>query len=465
MPGAVRRPRDLIRRCGMAVLVLAALAQASPRHPAAAGAPAAASRAMVLDIGGAIGPAVADYVVRGIRSAADAGAVAVVLRIDTPGGLDTSMREIIAAILASPVPVIAYVAPAGARAASAGTYIVLASSVAAMAPTTEIGAATPVELGGGSSGDAAESGDAHSRKMVNDAAAYIRGLADRHGRNAEWAEQAVRRAVSVSAAEALRLHVIDVIADGVPELLRQVDGRAVRVGEGAVRLATAGLAIENVPPDWRTELLGVVTDPNVAFLLLLLGVYGLLFEFLAPGAVAPGVIGGVSLLVALYALDLLPVNYAGAALVIFGIALMVVEVHVGSLGLIGIGGAIAFVAGAIMMFPVTSLSLGVVAAAAAASALFLFVVLGMQLRARRRRVVTGAEALAGAHGEVVSWQDAGTPGDHGRVRVLGEIWRARAPAPLPPGTAVTVTGRDGLTLVVRPLEAPPVAGPQQGEAS
>jgi len=443
-------------------LVIATLVPVAPAH--------AASKAVVLDINGAIGPAVADYVVRGIRSAAGADAGAVVLRINTPGGLDSSMREIIAAILASPVPVIAYVAPGGARAASAGTYIVTASSIAAMAPTTEIGAATPIELGGPSfapgggrergqpgsrpdkPGDDDATADTHTRKMVNDAAAYIHGLAELHGRNTEWAEEAVRRAASLPAPEALRLNVIDVIADSVPELLRAVDGRSVRAGGATVRLMTAGLEVENMPPDWRTELLGIVTDPNVAFLLLLVGVYGLLFEFLSPGAVAPGVIGGLSLLVALYALELLPVNYAGAALLLFGIALMVVEVHVGGLGIIGIGGAAAFVIGAILMFPLTAVSVPVVATAAAVSVLFFFVILATQLRSRRRRVVTGGEALLGAAGEVLSWQDAGTPGHHGRVRVGGEIWRARASLPLAPGAQVRVSDREGLTLVVTPAD-------------
>ncbi|MCL2430481.1 MAG: nodulation protein NfeD, partial [Alphaproteobacteria bacterium] len=333
---------------------------------------AQASQAVVLDIKGAIGPAMADYVVRGIESARQSDAAVVVLRMNTPGGLDSSMREIIAAILASPVPVVTYVAPNGARAASAGTYIAYASSAAAMAPGTNIGAATPIQLGGSSffpggspqrpadegksdegksKNNAAETGDTLSRKMVNDAAAYIHGLAELHDRNAEWADDAVRKAASLSASDALRLHVIDAIADSVPDLLRQIDGRSVWVAGKTGRLSTAGIDIVSVPPDWRTELLGVITDPNVAFVLMLLGVYGLLFEFLNPGAVAPGVIGGLSLLVALYALNLLPVNYAGAALVLLGVVLMVVEAHIGSLGLIGIAGVVAFVIGAILMFP------------------------------------------------------------------------------------------------------------------
>jgi membrane-bound serine protease (ClpP class) len=420
----------------------------------------AAQHAVVLDVNGAIGPAVADYVVRGLQSARSSEVRVVVLRMNTPGGLDSSMREIIAAILASPTPVVTYVAPNGARAASAGTYIAYASSIAAMAPGTNLGAATPIQLGGTPSfpgspqqGKESPGEDALSRKMVNDAAAYIQGLAALHGRNAEWADEAVRKAASLPAAEALKLHVIDVIADDIPDLLRQIDGRNAWVAGKTERLMTTGLAIVTAPPDWRTELLGVITDPNVAFILMLVGVYGLLFEFLNPGAVAPGVIGGLSLLVALYALNLLPVNYAGAALVLLGIALMVVEVHIGSLGLIGVAGVVAFVIGAIIMFPAGGpgpvLSKPVVAIAAAISVVFFLGVLAMLLRSRRRAVVTGAEALPGVEGEVVSWQGA-----EGRVRVVGEIWRARSDSPLAPGNRIRVIAREGLTVIVEPAPPP-----------
>ena len=425
---------------------------------------AAAERATVLEIEGAIGPAVANYVVHELSRVDPASTGLVILRMNTPGGLDTSMREIIRAILSSPVPVAAYVAPSGARAASAGTYIAYASAVAAMAPGTNLGAATPVQLRGlpllpeqpsspkgqdkaGEGKRADEPVDTETRKAVNDAVAYIRGLAELNDRNADWAIDAVRSAVSLPASEALKLHVIDVIADDVPDLLRKIDGRAVKVAGKPARLATAALAIVTMPPDWRTELLAVITNPNVAFLLMLIGVYGLIFEFLNPGAVAPGLIGAISLLVALFALNLLPINYAGAGLVLLGIGLMVAEAHIGSFGVVGVGGIVAFAIGSVMMFPSGApgfqLSLAVVAAATLVTAAFFLLVISMLLRSRRRPVVTGKEALLGAEGETVAWQGA-----EGRVRVQGEIWRARAAAPLQPGTRVKVVDSDGLVLVV-----------------
>jgi membrane-bound serine protease (ClpP class) len=424
----------------------------------------AAERAVVLDVDGAIGPAVADYVVRELRGATPNQVGVIVLRMNTPGGLDTSMRQIISAILASPVPVVTYVAPSGARAASAGTYIAYASAIAAMAPATNIGAATPVQLGGpmlpGGGAEQKQSqqqqnktdetGDTETRKVVNDAIAYIRSLAALNGRNADWAADAVRSAVSLPAADALSLHVIDVIANDVPDLLRQIDGRTVIIAGKPLRLATAGLDVATVPPDWRTELLALVTNPNVAFILLLIGVYGLILEFFNPGAVAPGLIGAISLFVALYALALLPINYAGAALVLIGIGLMIAEAHIGAFGAIGVGGVAAFVIGSLMMFPSRvpgfALSYAVVIGAAICSAALFLLALAVLLRARKRPVVTGSEALIGAAGEAVFWQ-----GDEGRVRVKGEIWLARADAPLAAGTHVKVLDRDGLVLRVQPL--------------
>jgi membrane-bound serine protease (ClpP class) len=432
----------------------------------AAPAPAATERALVVDIDGAIGPPIADYIVRELDAARSDEVRLVILRMNTPGGLDTSMREIISAILASPVPVATYVAPNGARAASAGTYIAYASAIAAMAPGTNIGAATPVQLGGNplvpggekqqkeqkqqDGGKAEEPADTETRKVVNDAVAYIRSLAALNGRNADWATQAVRSAASLPATEALSLHVIDVIAGDIPDLLRKIDGRTVTVAGKPLRLETANLEVVAAPPDWRTRLLALVTNPNVAFILMLIGVYGLIFEFLNPGAVAPGLIGAISLLVALYALAFVPINYAGAALLLFGIALMIAEVHVGAFGALGIGGIAAFVVGALMMFPArgpgSTLSGGVVAGAAIGSAVLLLLVLAALLRSRKRPVVTGSEALIGAEGETVSWQ-----GGEGRVRVKGEIWLARSDAALAAGNRVKIVGRDGLVLRVEDI--------------
>jgi len=435
---------------------------------------AKAAQAVVLEIDGVIGPAIADYVVREFRAIKASDTRLVVLRMNTPGGLDTSMRDIIRAILSLPVPVATYVAPGGARAASAGTYITYASAVAAMAPATNLGAATPIQMGGlpgipgrnpeqpagqkgedkggdsKTNGKPTEPADTESRKVVNDAVAYIRGLAEYNGRNAEWAADAVRSAVSIPASEALKLHVIDVIADDVVDLLHKIDGRSVTLAGRSQRLATDGLDIVTVEPGWRTELLAVVTNPNVAFMLMLIGVYGLIFEFLNPGAVAPGLIGGISLLVALFALNLLPINFAGAGLVLLGIGLMVAEAHIGSFGVIGVGGIVAFVIGAIMMFPANApgfnLSPSLIAVATAGTAAFFLLVLAMLVRSRRRVVTTGDEALFGAQGDIVSWQE-----QQGRVRVLGEIWRARAATPLHTGMRVKVIDRDGLVLIVEPI--------------
>jgi membrane-bound serine protease (ClpP class) len=432
-------------------------------------------RAVVLEIDGAIDPAIADYVSRQLAAVRPSDTGLVVLRIDTPGGLDTSMREIIRAILASPVPVAAYVAPSGARAASAGTYIAYACAIAAMAPGTNLGAATPVQLGGlpllpsgqpqppakgndgkespgagGAGGPPlAEPADTETRKILNDAVAYIRSLAELNGRNADWAAEAVRSAVSLSAADALRLHVIDAIAGNVPDLLRQIDGRIVKVAGKPERLATAGLEVVTVAPDWRTQLLAVITDPNIAYLLMLLGAYGLIFELANPGMVLPGLIGAISLLIALFALNLLPIDYAGAGLVLLGIALMVAEAFIGTFGVLGIGGIVAFAFGSLIMFhgnaPGFALSISVVVAATVFSAGFFVLVLAMLLRSRRRPVITGGEAMIGAGGEAVSWE-----GMAGRVRVNGEIWLARSRHPLRPGASIKVAGREGLVLLVEP---------------
>lgn len=433
---------------------------------------AAARRALVLEIDGPIGPAIAQYVEHGLADARTGDVGVVVLKMNTPGGLDSSMREIIRAILASPSPVVAYVAPSGARAASAGTYIAYACAIAAMAPGTNLGAATPVQLGPHSlfpdeqprqprrdgkpdeqaakgRSSTSEPADAETRKIVNDAVAYLRSLAQLNGRNADWAAASVLDASSLPANEALEKHVIDLVADDLPDLLRKADGRTVRVAGKPMTIATSGLEIVTVAPDWRTQLLAVIASPDIAFLLFLLGVYGLIFEFLNPGAIAPGLIGAISLLVAFFALGLLPIDYAGMALVLLGVGLMIAEVFIGSFGVIGLGGVVSFAIGSIIMFraeaPGFALSRSVVVAATLASVGFCLVVLSLLLRSRRRPVVTGKEALLGAEAETADWQDG-----EGRVRLNGEIWLARAAKPIEAGMRVRVVDRDGLVLIVEP---------------
>ncbi|QJP17519.1 nodulation protein NfeD [Starkeya sp. ORNL1] len=429
------------------IIVLFGLGLAAPRAEETR----AGRTAILLDIDGAIGPATSEYLRQGFAQASDRGAALIILRMDTPGGLDTAMREIVRAILASPIPVITYVSPSGARAASAGTYILYASHLAAMAPGTNLGAATPVTLGGGEGGEADQKApqDAHMAKAVNDAAAYIRGLASLRGRNIAFAERAVREAASLPSQEALAQGVIEIVATDLKDLLAQAGGRIVTVNQQKVTLDTSAVDIVAIAPDWRARFLATITDPNIAYLLLLLGVYGLIFEFLSPGAVAPGVIGAISLLIGLFALGLLPVSFAGAGLLLVGIVLMVVEAVIGSFGVLGIGGVVAFVVGSIFLFdnsvPGFSLSWPVIATAAAMSAAFFLLAIGAAWRAHRRTAVTGDAALLGSAGHVVAWD-----GGRGLIQMPGERWQARADAPLAPGQRVRVVARDDLTLVVVP---------------
>lgn len=429
---------------------------------------------LLLDIQGGIGPATTDFIRRGLRRAADEGAAAVVLRMDTPGGLDAATRDINQAILAAELPVITYVAPEGARAASAGTYILYASHLAAMAPATSLGAATPVSIGGqdpgapagrertaddegnheGADRSAPASDSAMARKVTNDAVAYLRGLAERRGRNAEFAEAAVRHAATLTSSQALEQGVIEIVATDVADLLRQADGREIDVGGRRVTLATADSAVAVVDPDWRTKLLAVITDPSVAYFLLLIGLYGLIFEGYNPGAIVPGVVGAISLLLALYALQVLPVNYAGVALIVLGVALMTAEMFAPSFGALGIGGIIALIAGSIMLFdrdvPGFGVPIPLITTIGAISGAAFLGVLYLAFLTRRRPVVTGTDELLGRTALVVADFEG-----RGRVHVRGEDWQARSAMLLRAGQPVLVIGIDGLVLDVKPIDAQP----------
>ncbi|HUL18429.1 MAG TPA: nodulation protein NfeD [Steroidobacteraceae bacterium] len=456
-----------------ALLTLGGIGATAAETAAAPAAAAPAGTATVLAIQGAIGPATARYVVHGIAAAREAGSRLVVLELDTPGGLDSAMRDIIQAILASEVPVAAYVTPQGARAASAGTYILYASHIAAMAPATNLGAATPVPIGGESPGapsplpggadaprpggaaapakPAAEpaAGGAMERKVVNDAVAYIRSLAELRGRNAEWAESAVRGAASLSATQALHEKVIDLIAQDVPDLLARIDGREVRVADHTVKLATRTLTVVQARPDWRTRLLAVITHPTVAYGLMLIGIWGLLLEGYNPGAVLPGVAGSICLLIALFAFQVLSVNYAGLALVAVGVGMIIAEFFFPTYGSLGIGGLIAFVVGSLILFdsdtPGLQVGRSLIAAIATVGGFIIAGIAYLATRAMRRPVATGAQAMIGASAEVI----ADFTG-RGRVRYGGELWNARSAAALHAGEQARIVKVEGLTLWVEP---------------
>ncbi|HVN35176.1 MAG TPA: nodulation protein NfeD [Casimicrobiaceae bacterium] len=466
MSGAasLRKPGTATRLCltALAVFCLALAVAAAP--PAV----------IVMPLSGAIGPSSADFVERGLARASSEHAQLVILQMDTPGGLDRSMRDIIKAILASPVPVATFVAPSGARAASAGTYILYASHVAAMAPGTNLGAATPVQIGmpgigapeaprksdeetakakdvkGKASEEAAPPSDPMQRKQVHDAAAYIRGLAQLRHRNVEWGERAVREASSLSADEALAQNVIDVVARDVPELLAKLDGRKLVTADGEHALQTAGAVTTTIEADWKSRFLAVITDPGVALILMMIGIYGLFFEFANPGFVLPGVAGGICLVIALFALHMLPVNYAGLALIILGIAFFVAEAFVPSYGTLSIGGIIAFAIGGVLLIdsdvPGFGIPRALIAGLAIVSAVFVALVSGLAFKARRRPVVSGGEELIGSLGVVQDDFER-----EGWARVHSEQWRVVSPVPLKAGQPVRVVERDGLVLTVAPV--------------
>lgn len=424
--------------------------------------------AVYITMKGAIGPATLDYFETSLNKAIDRRASLFIIRMDTPGGLDTSMREIIKRILSSPIPVVTYVSPSGARAASAGTYIMYASHFAAMTPATNLGAATPVQLGGsnplpetpGSKDDKqkdkqkapepAGNNDTMRHKVINDAVAYIRGLAELRGRNADWAEKAVRRAASLSATEALKKNVIDFIATDMADLLKQLNGKQVSIHDQKTVLNTQGMVLRQIEPDWRNQLLSIITDPNVAYVLMLIGIYGLIFEFSNPGAIIPGVVGAISLFLALFAFQVLPVNYAGFGLIILGVILMVAEAFVPSFGALGFGGVVAFVIGSIILMdtdaPGFGVSLPLIGAVALVSSGFFTIVLVMALKSRNRPVVSGQEQLIGAIGEAMNDFD-----NTGSVYVHSEAWSATTNAPLTKGQKVKVTSIEGLKLTVEPV--------------
>ena len=419
-----------------------------------------AKTAYLVEIDGTIGPVTQELIVRTIDSAETEDAALVILQMNTPGGLDHSMREIVQAILDAHVPVVTYISPQGSRAASAGTYILYASHIAAMAPATNLGAATPVQIGGvpdlptdpgGEGGEMQDDGGQSSmqKKIINDATAYIKGLAKLRGRNEDWAEQAVREAASLTAQEALDKNVIDIVAEDLTALFEQLDGRQINVKGRNITLSTKNLVVERIIPDWRSSILAIITNPNIAYVLMLVGIYGLILEFSNPGAILPGVVGTISLLLALYAFQVLPINYAGLALLGIGIAFIISELFVTSGGILGLGGVVAFTVGSIMLFDdeYIAVSIPLIGGTALVAGGFMLWILRKFSTLRHRQVVSGAEYMIGRHGEVLE----GFSG-RGRVEIDGESWLADSREPVATGQKIRVKSIDHLVVEIEPVD-------------
>jgi membrane-bound serine protease (ClpP class) len=452
--------RNWLREAAWAIAI-AGLAVVSAADARAQAAP----QVFVSEVSGAIGVATVRQLSRAIDQAKDEGAVALILRLDTPGGLVTATRELIKLIIASPVPIVVYVAPSGAQAASAGTFLVYAAHLAAMAPGTNLGAATPIEIGGlpgapqprrepgkdekGASGAQPET--AAQRKAINDVVAFLRSLAQMRGRNLEFAEKAVREAATLTAEEASNQGVVDFMAASLEELLAKMDGRKVELANGEKILNSKNAKITTIEPDLRTRLLAVISNPNVAFLLLMIGFYGLIMEFWHPGTFIPGVVGGICLILALVALSALPVNYGALGLLVLGLALMLAEAFTPGIGILGIGGAVAFAFGAYFLFEGAgsdidiAVSLPLILGATLTTAALIFGVGAAAMQAYRRPATAGAEHMIGAKAKVIDWE-----GETGHVRIEGEVWTARSSHAPPAGSIVRVVGREGLTLIVEP---------------